>query len=197
MGGMTVTPDQACARFEILDRVHLYCHAVDRRRWDLMAEVFHEDATYQFFSIEGGWRAFVDAAKALIDPMVQTHHQVSNSIIRFEGQEVAFSETYLRAYHVVDAHYPADTFLSLPGGGAVWVGARYVDRFEKRDGNWRIAHRHGLVDWTRRAPGVSAGLEDFVPSWCGRKGDVDPSLIVTRRPRAAGGASIADTGHAG
>ena len=183
MGGrMTITMDQACARFEILDRVHLYCHAVDRRRWDLMAEVFHEDATYRFFSIEGGWRTFVNAAKALIDPMVQTHHQVSNSIVRFETGEIAYSETYLRAYHIVDADYPTDTFLSLAGGGAVWVGGRYVDRFEKRAGHWRIAHRHGLVDWTRRAPCVTAGLDGFARDWCGRHGDVDPSLVVISTP---------------
>lgn len=183
---MTVTVDQACGRFEILDRIHLYCHAVDRRRWDLMAEVFHEDATYQFFSIEGGWRVFVDAAKALIDPMVQTHHQVSNSIVRFEGGDVAFSETYLHAYHIVNADYPHGTFLSLAGGGAVWVGGRYVDRFQKRGGEWRIAHRQGLVDWTRRELGATAGLEEFSPEWCGRHGHNDPSLLVTSTSRRDG-----------
>lgn len=177
---MTITPEQAAARFEIMDCAHLYCHAVDRRRWALMAHVFHEDATYKFFSIDGGWRDFVAAAKVLIDPMIQTHHQVSNIMVRFESGDVAFSETYLRAYHVVPADYPAGTFLSLPGGGALWVGGRYIDRFERRDGLWRISHRHGLVDWVRSAAGEDAGLGGFEPAWCGQPGDGDPSRIVVK-----------------
>jgi hypothetical protein len=174
---MKVSLDQACARFEILDRIHLYCHAIDRRRWDLMVDVFHADATYQFFSILGGWRTFVDEAKALIDPMVQTHHQVGNTIVRFDGGS-AYCETYLRAYHVVDESYPSGTFLSLAGGGAVWVGGRYIDRFTKIDDRWRIAHRHGVVDWTRREPGITSGLGDFEQGWCGQPGEADPSNIV-------------------
>jgi hypothetical protein len=176
---MTITPEQAAARFEIMDCAQLYCHAVDRRRWELMAHVFHEDATYQFFSINGGWRDFVEAAKTLIDPMIQTHHQVSNIMVRFESDDVAFSETYLRAYHVVPADYPSGTFLSVAGGGLLWVGGRYIDRLERRDGLWRIAHRQGLVDWVRDAPGGN-GLGDFDPEWCGRPGDVDPSRIVVQ-----------------
>jgi 3-phenylpropionate/cinnamic acid dioxygenase small subunit len=181
VGGVIVSADQACARFEILDCIHLYCHAVDRRRWDLMGEVFHEDATYKFFSIEGNWRAFVGAAKALIDPMPQTHHQVSNTLIRFAENGVAFAETYLRAYHIIDADYPADTFLSCPGGGAVWVSGRYIDRFQLKGAKWRISHRDGLVDWVRRQGGVGSGLEGFRPDWCGRTGPDDPSSIVVKQ----------------
>jgi hypothetical protein len=177
---MRVTPDQAAARFAIMDCAHLYCHAVDRRRWGLMAQVFHEDATYKFFSIEGGWRDFVDAARTLIDPMIQTHHQVSNIMVRFDGEDRAVSETYLRAYHVVPADYPLDTFLSVPGGGSLWVGGRYIDRLERRQSDWRIAHRHGLVDWVREASGETGGLEPFDTAWCGQAGDADPSSIVAQ-----------------
>jgi hypothetical protein len=175
-----VTPEQAAARFAIMDCIHLYCHAVDRRRWDLIDHVFHPDATYQFFSIDGSWRDFVVAAKALIDPMVQTHHQVSNIMVRFADANTAFSETYLHAYHVVPSGYPAGTFLSLEGGGSLWVGGRYVDRLERRGEDWRIAHRHGLVDWVRNAPGETGGLEAFNPAWCGRPNDADPSRSVVQ-----------------
>jgi len=179
---MTITPEQAAARFEIMDCAQLYCHAVDRRRWELMARVFHEDATYQFFSIKGFWHDFVEAARTLIDPMIQTHHQVSNIMVRFERDDLAYSETYLRAYHVVPVDYPEGTFLSLAGGGSLWIGGRYIDRLERRDGSWRIAHRQGLVDWTRSAVGEDGGLSTFDPDWCGRPGDGDPSGIVVRTP---------------
>ena len=29
------------------------------------------------------------------------------------------------------------------------TGFRYVDRFERRDGEWRIAHRVAVTDWSR------------------------------------------------
>jgi NAD(P)-dependent dehydrogenase (short-subunit alcohol dehydrogenase family) len=133
---MTVSVDHACAHFEILDRIHMYCYAIDRRRWDLMAAVFHADAIEQFLSIHGGWKTFVDEAKAFIDPMIQTHHQVSNTIVRFD-EGTAYCETYPRAYDVVDESFPSGPFLSLDDGGIVWVCGR-----------WRIAHRHGVVDVT-------------------------------------------------
>jgi hypothetical protein len=38
-----------------------------------------------------------------------------------------------------------------------WVGGRYMDRMEKRDGVWRIATRIGMTDWTRVDPPTSQG----------------------------------------
>lgn len=172
-----MTSEQAAWRFEIMDVIHRYCHAVDRRRWALMDHVFHPDATYKFFSIEGTWRDFVGAAKGLIDPMGPTHHQVSNITVRFDG-DTAWSETYLRAYHLVPAGYPAGTMLSIDGGGTVLVGGRYIDRFERRDGSWRIAHRHGLLDWREEHETRDGGLSTTDPTWRGRHGDEDPSRVV-------------------
>jgi hypothetical protein len=54
---------------------------------------------------------------------------------------------------------------------------RYIER---REGYWRIAHRHDLVDWVRNAMGEDGGLGDFDPEWCGRPGDGDPSRIVVQ-----------------
>lgn len=173
---MTAT-DALTARFEIMDCIHRYCHAVDRRRWSLMDSVFHEDATYKFFTIEGGWRDFVAEAKALIDPCGPTHHQVSNIMITLES-EVAHSETYLRAFHSVPADYPPWTLFSRAGGGNILIGGRYVDRFERRDGVWRIAHRTGLLDWRQDQTPDDGGLARTPAAWRGRHGDDDPSYPV-------------------
>ncbi len=172
-----VSAEQAGWRFEIMDSIHRYCHAVDRRRWSLMDSVFHEDATYKFFSIEGTWRDFVAQAKALSDPIGPTHHQVSNITVRFDG-DTAWSETYLRAYHQVPADYPPWTVFSLPGGGVILIGGRYIDRFERRDGTWRIAHRHGLLDWRQDHALADGGLGATPTDWRGRFGQDDPSLPV-------------------
>lgn len=172
--------DSSAARFEIMDCIYRYCHAVDRRRWELMDSVFHADATYKFFSIEGSWKDFVAQAKALIDPIGPTHHQVSNIMVSFDG-DVAWSETYLRAFHSVPADYPPWTLFSIPGGGDILIGGRYIDRFERRDNVWRIAHRHGLLDWRQDSRPDDGGLSTTVKEWRGQYGDADPSRPVVER----------------
>lgn len=172
-----VTLEQAAWRFEITDVIHRYCHAVDRRRWSLMDSVFHEDATYKFFSLGGTWREFVAQAQALIDPIGPTHHQVSNITVRFDG-DVAWTETYLRAYHQVPADYPPWNIFSLPGGGIILIGGRYIDRFERREGQWRISHRHGILDWRQDHVAADGGLGATPLEWRGQFGDADPSLPV-------------------
>lgn len=172
-----ITLEQAAWRFEIMDCIHRYCHAVDRRRWELMETVFHEDATYKFFSIEGTWRDFLAQAQALIDPIGPTHHQVSNIMVRFDG-DTAHSETYLRAFHSVPADYPPWTLFSIAGGGDILIGGRYIDRFERRDGVWRIAHRTGLLDWRQDTKADDGRLSQTPLEWRGRYGADDPSLPV-------------------
>jgi len=175
-----VTLEQAAYRFEISDCIHRYCHAVDRRRWSLMEQVFHPDATYKFFSIEGSWRDFLAQAEALINPVGPTHHQVSNIMVRFESDTVAWSETYLRAYHLVPPDYPPWTVFSIEGGGVILIGGRYIDRFERRDSQWRIAHRHGMLDWRQDHPLNDGGLSKTPTEWRGSSGDNDPSLPVVQ-----------------
>jgi len=98
-------------------------------------------------------------------------------MIRFDG-EIAHSETYLRAFHSVPADYPPWTVFSIPGGGNILIGGRYVDRFERRDGIWRIAHRTGLLDWRQDIKAEDGGLGRTPSVWRGRFGASDPSEPV-------------------
>ena len=56
------------------------------------------------------------------------------------------------------------------------VYTRYSDRFEKRNGEWRIAHRRVLLDLTRLDPvtGRFGDSDGFTFAW-GYKGKADPS----------------------
>ena len=40
----------------------------------------------------------------------------------------------------------------------VEVGGRYLDRFERREGAWRIHHRAVVIDWSRVAT-IEAGFD--------------------------------------
>jgi hypothetical protein len=54
--------------------LHLYTHALDRRRWKPLDHVFHGDARFGFGDIGGGWRDFVCAARSIVDPLGPTRH---------------------------------------------------------------------------------------------------------------------------
>ncbi len=85
-----------------------------------------------------------------------TQHFLGNTHIELEG-DVAHVETYCQAFHRFPTSGSAseDDFV---------LGARYIDRFERRDGEWRIARRKLVVDWSQTAsaaprPGAAADFE--------------------------------------
>jgi hypothetical protein len=178
--------DRLADRAEIRDIIALYCHCIDRRDWDRIGDCFHLDARYRFGSIDGGWRDFVGAARAVIDPLRISHHQLGQTLFCFDG-ETAIAETYMTAYHRVAADAPADA--PFPGTGAdrdIVIAGRYIDRFERRDGGWRIAERIGLSDWRQDAAATDAGLFQQPQAWRGDIGPDDPGNRACA-PRAAGG----------
>lgn len=180
---MNTTLDQLAAESAIKKVIHLYSHALDRRRWELLDQVFHEDAKYGFGDIAGSWRDFVVAARSIVDPLGPTHHMVANILISFEG-DVAHVETYLNGYHVIPADYPAGLntnglFYDRPGERYISVvGGRYVDRFEQRSGDWRIAQRAGIYDWIQVLPYTDGGMSQSPDAAVGKWGQDDASFTV-------------------
>lgn len=143
---MSGADGDAEARAAILAVIARYCHAIDRRRWGLMEACFHADATYSFGPINGTWRDFVGAARAMIDPLAMTHHQIGQTILA-AVEDGLDAETYFTATHRVPADAATDGVFDGRGHEyhAVMVG-RYSDRFTCRAGAWRIARRVGVID---------------------------------------------------
>ena len=73
--------------------------------------------------------------------MEHSVHMLGNILISLEGEKAAV-ESYLWSVAVV------------AGGGTreVLVCGRYLDRFERRNGEWRIAERMVVHDWFRENP---------------------------------------------
>lgn len=184
MAGSPLDPASlgTCAQREAVREVlALYCHAIDRCAWDLLPACFHADATYRFASISGSWADFVDAARANIQPLRISHHQLGQSLMRFNGSH-ASAETYFTAYHRI----PADAPVDAPFGGKGYeydsvVGGRYVDTLQCRDGVWRIQHRTGLFDWRQDNPASDPGIFDLPADWRGVQGEADPARLLLAR----------------
>lgn len=169
-------------RAAILDIITAYAHAIDRRRWQMMDHLFHDDAQFQFGTVLGDWRGFVEQARAIIDPCLATQHQLGQTLFGFEGEHTCHTETYMTAMHTIPAGYPiAEVF---PDKGKIYsavVAGRYVDRFEKRDGVWRIAQRTGLYDWREYREVEGADLSDTPEGASGYHDERDPSTLVVAR----------------
>lgn len=162
----------------IRDVISAYAHAIDRRRWDMMDRLFHPDATFGFGPIEGDWRSFVEQARSIIDPCVATHHQLGQVLIAFSGTDAADTETYMTAMHIIPPGYPVPAFPDRGRNYSAVIAGRYVDRFERRAGQWRIARRQGIYDWREYREIGEADLDAVPADARGAHDDRDPSTPV-------------------
>jgi hypothetical protein len=138
---MTLTGmEKALASNAIREAMNRYLLGVDRLDAGLIESAFHEDAVIDHagFTWSGGeiGEIVVSAISTMFD---RSMHLLGNQLIEFVG-EYAFSESYVLDHCVLPV--PDDDTL-------IFRSLRYVDRFEKRDGNWRIQARHTLREWDR------------------------------------------------
>jgi hypothetical protein len=127
------------AIYEVLAR---YARAIDRRDDALLRSVFHPDATDHHVGRATTAAEFCGWAMKVLEEVGPTAHYVTFPLIELQG-DVAYSECYAIAFHRLgEGEQAFDDF----------IGARLLDRFEKRDGEWRIAHRRVVYDWNRDMP---------------------------------------------
>jgi hypothetical protein len=118
-----------------------YARGIDRCDEALIASVYHEDSHDEHGSFRGTGREFARWVVAVLrESFEATSHCVSNATIELDG-DAARVESYVVAYHRTRSQRSAPKL--------VVVGGRYLDRFERRDGQWRIARRSVVLDWSQ------------------------------------------------
>lgn len=116
-----------------------YCRGIDRCDATLVASVYHPDATDDHGSFVGLGVDFARlATEKLRSYALATTHFLSEPIIDFTSPTTADVEVQVLAWHRVAG--TEGEFLEKFCG-------RYFDRFECRNGDWRIAHRALTHDW--------------------------------------------------
>lgn len=163
------TLDELRSRAEIAEVVMAYCRGFDRCDADLLLDCFHPGATHEHGAFRGLSADFCAYGLALVRGVVLTHHQLGQISIELDGER-ARVESYFTSYHRFGETPP-------PGGQAHEdriMGGRYVDRFERRDGVWRIAHRQGVNEWVRHEPATDRGFFERPAAERGRRDREDP-----------------------
>jgi hypothetical protein len=139
--GVVVSADTQARLLQLLDKQDIsecllrYTRGMDRLDRELLLSAYHPDAVdhhgdlcrspSEFWEYYSDWHRQYNLAH---------HHSISNSTIELDGDS-AHVETYwlFQAVNVDDS-------TTLHGG-------RYIDRFEKRQGQWKIAARACIMEW--------------------------------------------------
>lgn len=159
--------DAMLSRQRLQDLQAAYCRAVDRTDAELLASVFHDDATVVTGHYNGPAGEFArEITDWCRDNTLRTFHTVSNQWIDIDGDE-AVGEAYVIALQTAKDESGTDQD-SL-------VGGRYLDKYQRRGGVWKIAQRTFVMDWniTQASTGV---YEDgmFAQMIKGGRGSDDP-----------------------
>lgn len=160
-------------REAIRDVVLRYCRAVDRCDEELLRSVYWPDAIDHHGVASGTVEELVASLMPILRSTDQNSHQIGNILIELAAPRAAV-ESYVLAYHRLRTDQgPQDLF----------VGARYVDRMEKRGEEWRIAERRVLYDWFRFLDGSADWTRGLLgdPLPMGKRHPEDPSYACFDR----------------
>lgn len=153
-------------REEIRELSRRYMRGLDRLDGDLLRSVFAADATVDYGFFQGGAADFVDFALGVLSDHLANHHFIGQMMVDVQG-DTAVGEIYFQAFHrVVQDGEEKDLF----------IAGRYLDRYEKRAGLWRISFRSEVNDWSRTDPAADEALTGNPAAIIGKRAQDDYSM---------------------
>lgn len=142
-----------------------YCRGIDRLDIELVRSCYHPGALDHHNGFSGPVEDFLTWADEYLRSLDGTAHVICNHLATVRGDQ-AVAETYVLSHHWGQPYDDPQRN---------WNGlTRYVDRFERRDGEWRIAERFTIRSTTTIIPASARGDR----GWSGTDSDV-----VTLAPR--------------
>jgi hypothetical protein len=176
MTASSLGPVEITALHHVLDRQAIwdclvrYARGVDRLDPELIRSAFWPDAHDSHGVMSGSPEEFLTKWLPTQADRETGQHFLANHTVDLHP-DVAHAETYFMA-----------SMKDVGSDALRIVAGRYVDRFERRDGSWRIADRVVVLDWQCEADasGMQRALSGRVR---GVRGAADPSYRhLTHRP---------------
>lgn len=122
-------------RLAIQDLIARHAHGHDRLDAAIITGTYHEDGVDEHGHAVNVGAAYADWANAVHAAGSQLHlHNITTHRCEIDG-DVAHCESYVLV-----------ALLNNDGKTARFINGRYVDRVERRDGDWKIALRRATVD---------------------------------------------------
>lgn len=173
-------------REEITEAILRYARGVDRRDWPLVRSVYHDDAHDDHGAFKGDLDGLMDWLQRRHAMIAKSMHFISNILVEFDSADGAVAESYYLARQTMGPE-AGESRLMLLGDKAADVDrsasitaemtGRYVDRFERRNGVWRIARRIVLFEQ------LAAKVDDAIPlsaEWTPSRRDDTDALAEMR-----------------
>lgn len=154
-------------KLECSELVTRLARGIDRCDADTVRACFHADATDDHGAFKGTAEEFVKWVMPVLKSMKRTQHVIGQCLIEVDGDKAA-GESHFVAHHTI----------ATPDGDILMIAAgRYLDRLERRDGIWKISHRHAVYDWNSSGPSTDSWNRDDPdnPSEYGQRGTADAS----------------------
>ena len=120
----------------------LYSRACDRLDRQLLESVYWPDGGDDHGAFKGSAPEYVEWVMNLLAGWTSSHHDNGNFLIDVQDKQ-ATGEVHWTGYYRYDIDgVPHDQL----------AAGRYLDRYEKRFGVWRIAYRTCISEWSRVVP---------------------------------------------
>jgi SnoaL-like domain len=152
------------AKQEITELLYRYCQGCDHSDEEVLRSCFHPDCITDHAGWSGKSHDWVPLALAWLKDRVAVTHAVTNIYIQVDGDRA-----------ILNCHFFAYNRSPKPGTDKLeefMAKGRYIDRMERRDGVWKIAHRIGIHD-LERVVEVPASVNEIGGDRSGKKPD-DP-----------------------
>lgn len=124
------------SRMQIRDVLSRYCHAVDRREFRSAQACFHDEAQLHFGGYQGsapGLLSYLESTAGEIETLM---HLLGNTSLAADGDQI-IAETYCTFYRRARG---------VAADQASTGMLRYLDRFARGHGDWRIIERRIVLD---------------------------------------------------
>ena len=168
--------------------VTCYSRGADRCDIDILKSAFHDDAEVKYGSYDGHHAEFCENVVAGHLAMNYTTHTVVNQHYDIDAAAgTGVGEVYVLAclsmsqagdVMAVDNYKGSES----DGGYEYLVAGRYIDKYERRDGDWRISLRHYVIDWSRTSEFTGHDpnrlFETLIYKGAQSKDDVSYSILV-------------------
>ena len=132
-------------RFEIQDLLHAYCHAIDRRDWDALDEIFTPDAHIDYTEA-GGAKGSLDTIKPYLDKALAKfsgyQHLIATTELKIDGDQ-ATARSVLFNPIIMDQE-------GMPH--VMFVGMWYRDTLVRTQTGWRISEKFEEFSYFHNVP---------------------------------------------
>lgn len=132
------------------ENLMVYARGIDRMDEELMKSTYWPDSWDDHGSFVGPGPEWPAAGAVWREKLYNVNHHVSNVLIELNGNQAKRESSFMVVTNMKDPQL------------SCFLGGRYLDLCEKREGEWRILCRTCVWDWHESSP-TRGGWEITIP----------------------------------